>query len=287
MATVIDGRKLAKELNQQTKERVAKLASRGIQPGIVVILVGEDPASVIYTRNKQRKAEKLGIKSILKKFPADVDQVTVMAAVDQYNHDDTIDAILVQEPLPDQLDGQAITNAIRPDKDIDGLHPTNLGKLYANQPGNYPVACTPRGVMTMLHHHHVELAGKNSTIVGRSILVGKPMAALLNNANATTTLASRHTRDLAAATRQADILVVAAGSPHLIKAEDVKPGAVVIDVGINRLSSGKLTGDVDFEHVQDVASLITPVPGGVGPMTIASLMQQTVDLAEWRHNGQK
>ena len=287
MATVIDGRKLAKELNQQTKERVAKLASQGIQPGIVVILVGEDPASVIYTRNKQRKAEKLGIKSILKKFPADVDQETVMAAVDQYNQDDTIDAILVQEPLPDQLDGQAITNAICPDKDVDGLHPTNLGKLYANQPGNYPVACTPRGIMTMLNHHHVELAGKNATIVGRSILVGKPMAALLNNANATTTLASRHTRDLATETRQADILVVATGHPNLIKAADIKPGAVVIDVGINRLSSGKLTGDVDFEHVQDVASLITPVPGGVGPMTIASLMQQTVDMAEWRHNGQK
>ncbi|MGN1279579.1 MAG: bifunctional 5,10-methylenetetrahydrofolate dehydrogenase/5,10-methenyltetrahydrofolate cyclohydrolase, partial [Limosilactobacillus sp.] len=198
--------------------------------------------------------------------------------------DDTIDAILVQEPLPKQLDGRAITNAILPAKDVDGLHPVNLGKLYANQPGNYPVACTPRGIMTMLDHHHVELAGKNATIVGRSILVGKPMAALLNNANATTTLASRHTQDLAAATRQADILVVAAGCPHLIKAADVKPGAVVIDVGINRLPSGKLAGDVDFEHVQDVASLITPVPGGVGPMTIASLMQQTVDLAEWRHD---
>lgn len=287
MATIIDGRLLARELNQQTEKRSAKLASQGIQPGIVVILVGDDPASIIYTRNKSRKAEKMGIKSILKRFPDDVDQATVLAAIDQYNHDDTIDAILVQEPLPKQLDSQTITNAIRPDKDVDGLHPVNLGKLYANQQGRYPIACTPRGIMTMLNNYDVDLAGQNATIVGRSILVGKPMAALLNNANATTTLASRHTRDLAAATRQADILVVAAGSPHLIKAADVKPGAIVIDVGINRLASGKLTGDVDFENVQHVAKLITPVPGGVGPMTIASLMQQTVDMAEWRHNGQK
>ncbi|MCH3923048.1 bifunctional methylenetetrahydrofolate dehydrogenase/methenyltetrahydrofolate cyclohydrolase FolD [Limosilactobacillus sp.] len=285
MAEIIDGRQLAKEVNQETKQRVDKLLEQGIQPGIVVILVGDDPASEIYTRNKHRKATKLGFKSILKKFPADVDQATVMAAVEQYNADDSIDGILVQEPLPDQLDGLAITNAIRPDKDVDGLHPLNLGKLYANQPGHYPVACTPRGVMTMFDRYNVELEGKNAVIVGRSILVGKPMAALLNNANATTCLTSIHTVDLPSITRQADILIVAAGSPHLIKEEDVKEGAVVIDVGINRLASGKLTGDVDFENVSKVAKLITPVPGGVGPMTIASLMQQTVDMAEWRHNG--
>jgi methylenetetrahydrofolate dehydrogenase (NADP+)/methenyltetrahydrofolate cyclohydrolase len=285
MAEIIDGRQLAKEVNQETKQRVDKLLEQGIQPGIVVILVGDDPASEIYTRNKHRKATTLGFKSILKKFPADVDQATVMAAVEQYNADDSIDGILVQEPLPDQLDGLAITNAIRPDKDVDGLHPLNLGKLYANQPGHYPVACTPRGVMTMFDRYNVELEGKNAVIVGRSILVGKPMAALLNNANATTCLTSIHTVDLPSITRQADILIVAAGSPHLIKEEDVKEGAVVIDVGINRLASGKLTGDVDFENVSKVAKLITPVPGGVGPMTIASLMQQTVDMAEWRHNG--
>ncbi|WP_267201737.1 bifunctional methylenetetrahydrofolate dehydrogenase/methenyltetrahydrofolate cyclohydrolase FolD [Limosilactobacillus kribbianus] len=285
MAEIIDGRQLAKDVNQETKQRVDKLREQGIQPGIVVILVGDDPASEIYTRNKHRKATKLGFKSILKKFPADVDQATVMAAVEQYNADDSIDGILVQEPLPDQLDGLAITNAIRPDKDVDGLHPLNLGKLYANQPGHYPVACTPRGIMTMFDRYNVDLEGKNAVIVGRSILVGKPMAALLNNANATTCLTSIHTVDLPAITRQADILIVAAGSPHLIKEEDVKEGAVVIDVGINRLASGKLTGDVDFENVSKVAKLITPVPGGVGPMTIASLMQQTVDMAEWRHNG--
>lgn len=287
MATVIDGRQLATELNQATAKRTAKLATRGITPGIVVILVGDDPASLIYTRNKHRRAEKMGIRSVLEKFPADVDQATVMAAIDRYNQDDTIDAILVQEPLPAHLDGLAITNAIRPDKDIDGLHPINLGKLYANQPGHYPVACTPRGVMTILRHYNVELAGKNATLVGRSILVGKPLAAMLDNANATTTVVNRYTPNLSKVTRQADILVVAAGSPHLITREDVKPGAVVIDVGINRLPSGKLTGDVDFNDVHDIASLITPVPGGVGPMTIASLMAQTVDLAEWRQHGQE
>lgn len=287
MATVIDGRQLATELNQATAKRTAKLATRGITPGIVVILVGDDPASLIYTRNKHRRAEKMGIRSVLEKFPADVDQATVMAAIDRYNQDDTIDAILVQEPLPAHLDGLAITNAIRPDKDIDGLHPINLGKLYANQPGHYPVACTPRGVMTILRHYNVKLAGKNATLVGRSILVGKPLAAMLDNANATTTVVNRYTPNLSKVTRQADILVVAAGSPHLITREDVKPGAVVIDVGINRLPSGKLTGDVDFNDVHDIASLITPVPGGVGPMTIASLMAQTVDLAEWRQHGQE
>lgn len=287
MATVIDGRQLATELNQATAKRTAKLATRGITPGIVVILVGDDPASLIYTRNKHRRAEKMGIRSVLEKLPADVDQATVMAAIDRYNQDDTIDAILVQEPLPAHLDGLAITNAIRPDKDIDGLHPINLGKLYANQPGHYPVACTPRGVMTILRHYNVELAGKNATLVGRSILVGKPLAAMLDNANATTTVVNRYTPNLSKVTRQADILVVAAGSPHLITREDVKPGAVVIDVGINRLPSGKLTGDVDFNDVHDIASLITPVPGGVGPMTIASLMAQTVDLAEWRQHGQE
>lgn len=287
MATVIDGRQLATELNQATAKRTAKLATRGITPGIVVILVGDDPASLIYTRNKHRRAEKMGIRSVLEKLPADVDQATVMAAIDRYNQDDTIDAILVQEPLPAHLDGLAITNAIRPDKDIDGLHPINLGKLYANQPGHYPVACTPRGVMTILRHYNVELAGKNATLVGRSILVGKPLAAMLDNANATTTVVNRYTPNLSKVTRQADILVVAAGSPHLITREDVKPGAMVIDVGINRLPSGKLTGDVDFNDVRDIASLITPVPGGVGPMTIASLMAQTVDLAEWRQHGQE
>ena len=286
MTTIIDGKALAKKINSQTKELVAQLKEKqNIIPGIAVVIAGDDVASLIYTRNKHNKAIKLGINSVLKKFPADVSQAELLAEIENLNHDDTIDAILVQQPLPPQLDPEVITNAILPTKDVDGLNPLNLGKLFANQHGNYPVACTPRGIMRMLAEYNIDLQGKNAVIVGRSILVGKPLLALLNNANATVTMAGRSTGDLSALTKTADILIVATGVPNLIKATDVKPGAVVIDVGINRLSNGKLTGDVDFEAVKTKAQAITPVPGGVGPMTIATLMEQTVDLAWWRHHG--
>ena len=286
MTTIIDGKALAKKINSQTKELVAQLKEKqNIIPGIAVVIAGDDAASLIYTRNKHNKAIKLGINSVLKKFPADVSQDELLAEIEKLNHDDTIDAILVQQPLPPQLDSEVITNAILPTKDVDGLNPLNLGKLFANQHGNYPVACTPRGIMRMLSEYNIDLQGKNAVIVGRSILVGKPLLALLNNANATVTMAGRSTSDLSALTKTADILIVATGVPNLIKATDVKPGAVVIDVGINRLSNGKLTGDVDFEAVKTKAQAITPVPGGVGPMTIATLMEQTVDLAWWRHHG--
>ena len=286
MTTIIDGKALAKKINSQTKELVAQLKEKqNIIPGIAVVIAGDDVASLIYTRNKHNKAIKLGINSVLKKFPADVSQAELLAEIEKLNHDDTIDAILVQQPLPPQLDPEVITNAILPTKDVDGLNPLNLGKLFANQHGNYPVACTPRGIMRMLAEYNIDLQGKNAVIVGRSILVGKPLLALLNNANATVTMAGRSTGDLSALTKTADILIVATGVPNLIKATDVKPGAVVIDVGINRLSNGKLTGDVDFEAVKTKAQAITPVLGGVGPMTIATLMEQTVDLAWWRHHG--
>lgn len=286
MTTIIDGKALAKKINSQTKELVAQLKEKqNIIPGIAVVIAGDDVASLIYTRNKHNKAIKLGINSVLKKFPADVSQAELLAEIEKLNHDDTIDAILVQQPLPPQLDPEVITNAILPTKDVDGLNPLNLGKLFANQHGNYPVACTPRGIMRMLAEYNIDLQGKNAVIVGRSILVGKPLLALLNNANATVTMAGRSTGDLSALTKTADILIVATGVPNLIKATDVKPGVVVIDVGINRLSNGKLTGDVDFEAVKTKAQAITPVPGGVGPMTIATLMEQTVDLAWWRHHG--
>ena len=286
MTTIIDGKALAKKINAQTQKLVAQLKEKqNITPGIAVVIAGDDAASLIYTRNKHNKAIKLGINSILKKFPADVSQDELLAEIEKLNHDDTIDAILVQQPLPPQLDSEVITNAILPTKDVDGLNPLNLGKLFANQHGNYPVACTPRGIMRMLAEYNIDLQGKNAVIVGRSILVGKPLLALLNNANATVTMAGRSTGDLSALTKTADILIVATGVPNLIKETDVKPGAVVIDVGINRLSNGKLTGDVDFEAVKTKAQAITPVPGGVGPMTIATLMEQTVDLAQWRHHG--
>lgn len=286
MTTIIDGKALAKKINAQTQKLVAQLKEKqNITPGIAVVIAGDDAASLIYTRNKHNKAIKLGINSVLKKFPADVSQDELLAEIEKLNHDDTIDAILVQQPLPPQLDSEVITNAILPTKDVDGLNPLNLGKLFANQHGNYPVACTPRGIMRMLSEYNIDLQGKNAVIVGRSILVGKPLLALLNNANATVTMAGRNTGDLSALTKTADILIIATGVPNLIKALDVKPGAVVIDVGINRLSNGKLTGDVDFEAVKTKAQAITPVPGGVGPMTIATLMEQTVDLAQWRHHG--
>lgn len=286
MTTIIDGKALAKKINAQTKELVAQLKEKqNLIPGIAVVIVGDDAASLIYTRNKHNKAIKLGINSVLKKFPADVSQDELLAEIEKLNNDDTIDAILVQQPLPPQLDPEVITNAILPAKDVDGLNPLNLGKLFANQHGNYPVACTPRGIMRMLAEYNIDLQGKNAVIVGRSILVGKPLLALLNNANATVTMAGRSTSDLSALTKTADILIVATGVPNLIKATDVKSGAVVIDVGINRLSDGKLTGDVDFAAVRAKAQAITPVPGGVGPMTIATLMEQTVDLAQWRHHG--
>ena len=286
MTTIIDGKALAKKINAQTQKLVAQLKEKqNITPGIAVVIAGDDAASLIYTRNKHNKAIKLGINSVLKKFPADVSQDELLAEIEKLNHDDTIDAILVQQPLPPQLDSEVITNAILPTKDVDGLNPLNLGKLFANQHGNYPVACTPRGIMRMLSEYNIDLQGKNAVIVGRSILVGKPLLALLNNANATVTMAGRSTGDLSALTKTADILIVATGVPNLIKETDVKPGAVVIDVGINRLSNGKLTGDVDFEAVKTKAQAITPVPGGVGPMTIATLMEQTVDLARWRHHG--
>lgn len=286
MTTIIDGKALAKKINAQTQELVAQLKEKqNLIPGIAVVIAGDDAASLIYTRNKHNKAIKLGINSILKKFPADVSQDKLLAEIEKLNNDDTIDAILVQQPLPPQLDPEVITNAILPAKDVDGLNPLNLGKLFANQHGNYPVACTPRGIMRMLAEYNIDLQGKNAVIVGRSILVGKPLLALLNNANATVTMAGRSTSDLSALTKTADILIVATGVPNLIKATDVKSGAVVIDVGINRLSDGKLTGDVDFAAVKAKAQAITPVPGGVGPMTIATLMEQTVDLAQWRHHG--
>lgn len=282
MVELIDGKQLAKQLNEETATRVAALKKRGITPGIAVILVGDDLASAIYTRNKHRKAEKLGMKSVLKTFPADASQEEVMACVQELNNDPSIHAILVQSPLPKHFDEKALDNAIIPEKDVDGFHPYNVGRLYNDDPDKrYPVSCTPRGVLKMLDHYNVDLDGKDVVVMGRSILVGKPMQSLLQNRNATVTMLSAHTKDEEFYMRHADILIVAIGHPQFVKAQDVKEGAVVIDVGINRLEDGSLCGDVDFENVKEKASLITPVPGGVGPMTIASLMAQTVDLAEW------
>ncbi|HIW72154.1 MAG TPA: bifunctional methylenetetrahydrofolate dehydrogenase/methenyltetrahydrofolate cyclohydrolase [Candidatus Levilactobacillus faecigallinarum] len=281
MTTIIDGKQLAKDQNDQTKQRVAALASRGIVPGLAVIIVGEDPASAIYVRNKHRKAEQLGINSIVRRLPATISQADLLAVVADYNQDPTIHGILVQSPLPAGLDEPAVINAIDPRKDVDGFHPLNVGRMYTNLPGNYPVSCTPRGIMTMLESLHTPLRGKHAVVVGRSNIVGRPMAALLLNADMSVTITHKFGSNLRALTTTADVLVVATGVAHLIKEVDVKPGAIVIDVGMDRDENGKLTGDVDFDGVKDKVAAITPVPGGVGPMTIATLMRQTVDLCEW------
>ncbi|WP_304402129.1 tetrahydrofolate dehydrogenase/cyclohydrolase catalytic domain-containing protein [Lactobacillus intestinalis] len=281
MTNIIDGRKIAKELNAKTKKRVEKLNAQGITPGIVVILIGDNPASIIYTRNKHRTAEKLGMKSILRKFPKDASQTEVLQAIHHYNDDPTIHAILIQLPLPKHLNQTELIEAIAPEKDVDGFNSRNVGKLYNNEDGHYPVSCTSRGIMTLLHSYLDKIEGKNVTIVGRSILVSRPLQSLLINENATVTMVSLHTDNIDYYTKHADILVVAAGKPNLIKKDQVKPGTTVIDVGINRTANHHLVGDVDFDDVKEVAENITPVPGGVGPMTIATLMQQTVDLCEW------
>ncbi|EHS86885.1 Bifunctional protein folD [Limosilactobacillus gastricus PS3] len=281
LVEILNGKAVAKNLNERTAKRVATLKERGITPGIAVIYVGDDPASAIYTRNKDKMALRLGMNSQLMHLPATATQEEVMAVLQEYNQDPMIHGILIQSPLPKHLDEHALVQAIRPDKDVDGFHSMNVGRLYNNEPGNYPVSCTPRGIMTMLDHYGIELAGKRVVIMGRSILVGRPLQALLINRDATVTMVHRHTKDPEAFTRQADILIVGIGQPQAVTSELVKPGAIVIDVGIHRTEKGKLIGDVDYDSVKEVAGMLTPVPGGVGPMTIASLMAQTVDLAEW------
>ena len=276
-ARIIDGKSIAKELRESLAPRVAALKEQGITPGLTVIVVGDDPASAIYVRNKERACVKLGMNSQVLRFPAETTQEEILNTVRLLNQDDSVHGILVQLPLPRHIDEQAVLRAIDPDKDVDGFHAMNAGRLMNGEPGF--VACTPKGVMRLLEVSGVELDGKNAVVVGRSNIVGKPMALLLLQKNCTVTIAHSHTADLAAVTRSADILVVAVGRAGFITGDMIKPGAAVMDVGINRVD-GKVVGDVDFESAKEVASCITPVPGGVGAMTIAMLMENTVEAAE-------
>ncbi|MDR1462307.1 MAG: bifunctional methylenetetrahydrofolate dehydrogenase/methenyltetrahydrofolate cyclohydrolase FolD [Azoarcus sp.] len=283
---LIDGKTLAEELRATFKTRVAALAARGQRPGLAVILVGEDPASQVYVRNKVNACEAAGIFSQKIVYPADMAQAVVLSKLAELNADPKIHGILVQLPLPRHFDEKAVLEAIAPEKDVDGFHAENVGALAQGTPRFIP--CTPYGVMKMFEAKGIDLAGKEAVVIGRSNIVGKPMALLLINAGATVTVCHSRTRDLAAHTRRADILVAAVGKPRFVTADMVKPGAVVIDVGINRLppeEGGKLCGDVDFETVKNIASLITPVPGGVGPMTITMLLANTIEAAE-REAGQ-
>lgn len=285
MATIIDGKAIANRLRDAVTAQTDRLKEQGVTPGLAVILVGDDPASEIYVRNKGRVAEKVGIAGQTFKYASDMTEAALLEKITELNADATIDAILVQSPLPAHMNEKRIQDAIAPEKDVDGFHPVNVGRLYADREGYYPVANTPRGIMTMLSSENVDLKHKHAVVIGRSVLVGRPMFALLENADATVSLVHRYTPDeeRKALLAMADVVVVATGVPGLVTGQDLKPGAVVIDVGINRMADGKLVGDVDFESAESVAGQITPVPGGVGPMTIATLMQTTVELAAQHH----
>jgi len=274
----IDGNAIARELRAGLIRRIAALAARGVRPGLAVVQVGESPASRIYVRNKIKACDEAGLYSEHIELPADADESTLLRRIRIFNSDARIHGVLVQLPLPPQFAAQRVLEAIAPAKDVDGLHPANMGLLTAGNPRFVP--CTPLGVMKILEHEGVEPQGRHAVVIGRSNIVGKPVALLLLQKGATVTICHSRTADLGAMTLQADILVVAAGKPKLVAAGMVKPGAAVIDVGINRLADGKLAGDVDFQSVLGVASRITPVPGGVGPMTIAMLLENTVMSAE-------
>ncbi|AZY52398.1 bifunctional methylenetetrahydrofolate dehydrogenase/methenyltetrahydrofolate cyclohydrolase FolD [Bordetella avium] len=277
-ARIIDGVALSQRIREEVAERAAALTAQGVRPGLAVVLVGEDPASQVYVRNKVAACEKAGLHSVKEQYPADLSEADLLARIDALNRDPSIHGILVQLPLPAHLDSHKVIEAIAPEKDVDGFHISNAGLLMTGQPLFRP--CTPYGVMKMLESEGVTLRGAEAVVVGASNIVGKPMAMLLLAAGATVTICNSKTRDLAAQTRRADVLVVATGRPRMITGDMIKPGAVVIDVGINRGDDGKLCGDVDFASAQQVAGAITPVPGGVGPMTIAMLMVNTLEAAE-------
>jgi methylenetetrahydrofolate dehydrogenase (NADP+) / methenyltetrahydrofolate cyclohydrolase len=276
MATILDGKKCSEKRLELLKEEIE---DSGLEPRLATVIVGNDPASQMYVRMKHRACEQVGIVSVGVELPPESTTRTVVDKVRALNRDGDIDGILVQLPLPKQVDAERVIGAISPDKDVDGYHPENMGHLFLGKPRFS--SCTPTGIMTLLKEYEIPIAGARAVIAGRSIDVGRPMAALLLNADATVTICHSKTKDLAEELWRADILVSAIGKPHFITASMVKPGAVVIDVGINQLD-GKLVGDVDFEAVRETASAITPVPGGVGPMTIATLMENTFRAAKER-----
>ncbi|MCB9563530.1 MAG: bifunctional methylenetetrahydrofolate dehydrogenase/methenyltetrahydrofolate cyclohydrolase FolD [Kofleriaceae bacterium] len=279
-ARVLDGKALAATVRGEVAVRAAARRARGVAPGLAVVLVGDDPASAVYVRSKTRAAQAAGVEVFDHKLPATTTQRELLDLVGRLNEDAAVDGILVQLPLPAHIDADAIVNAIRADKDADGLHPMNLGRLAQGRPG--VVACTPKGCMRLLAEGNVDLAGARAVVLGRSILVGRPMALLLTNANATVTVCHSRTRDLEAQVAAADVVVAAIGRPELVRGAWIKPGAAVIDVGMNRVD-GKLVGDVEYAAAAARASVITPVPGGVGPMTIACLLDNTVELAALHH----
>jgi methylenetetrahydrofolate dehydrogenase (NADP+) / methenyltetrahydrofolate cyclohydrolase len=277
-AHLIDGNALARSIRREVAERAAALQARGVTPGLAVVLVGDDPASQVYVKHKVTDSQEAGLHSVLERYPADMPQAALLDRIRALNADPAIHGILVQLPLPKHMDTARVIETISPAKDVDGFHVASAGALMIGQPGFVP--CTPYGCMKMLESIGYDLRGKNAVVIGRSNIVGKPMAMLLLQKNATVTICHSATKDLAAHTRQADVIVAAVGKRNVLTADMVKPGAVVIDVGMNRNEAGKLCGDVDFAGVREVAGWITPVPGGVGPMTRAMLLVNTMEAAE-------
>ena len=273
MAHLIDGKKWSSVSRAETAVEVRRLLDKGLKPKLVVVLVGDNPASLVYVRGKEKAAAEVGIDSRIDRLPATTSAQELLAHIEQLNQDDSVHGILVQLPLPDHIDEQTVIATISPEKDVDGFHARNVGALAIGLPGFVP--CTPLGVMKLLEYENMDMTGKHAVVIGRSNIVGKPLSQLLLKANATVTVCHSRTKDMASITRQADLLAVAIGKPEFVTGDMVKPGAVVIDVGINRIE-GKLVGDVDFASVEPVASAITPVPKGVGPMTIAMLLHNTV-----------
>lgn len=279
MAEIIDGKAISLAIKEECRYKVEK---ENLKRCLAVVLVGDDPASAVYVGNKKKACEFCGVKSVSHELPASTTEAELLNLVADLNMDDSIDGILVQLPLPSHIDEDKVIRAISPDKDVDGFHPENVGKLSIGQPGF--LSCTPAGIIQLLKRSNVDMDGKNCVIIGRSNIVGKPMALLMLRENATVTVCHSHTKDLKEVCKRADILIVAIGKPKMIDASYVKDGAVVIDVGIHRQENGKLCGDVDFGSVEPVASKITPVPGGVGPMTIAMLMKNVVDGVAFNKN---
>jgi methylenetetrahydrofolate dehydrogenase (NADP+)/methenyltetrahydrofolate cyclohydrolase len=281
-ARIIDGAALAARIRSEIAQRAATLTAQGIRPGLAVVLVGDDPASAVYVRNKVKDCEEAGIRSVLDRLPAQTSEQALLTRIDELNRDPSIHGILVQLPLPGHLDERLVIESIAPEKDVDGFHVSNAGALMTGSPRFRP--CTPYGVMKMLEAAGVQLAGAEAVVVGRSNIVGKPQAMLLLQESATVTICHSRTRDLTEHTRRADVLIAAVGKAQMITGDMIKPGAVVIDVGMNRIpagpNAGKLCGDVDFESASKVAGAITPVPGGVGPMTRAMLLVNTMEAAE-------
>ncbi|MEM1502128.1 bifunctional methylenetetrahydrofolate dehydrogenase/methenyltetrahydrofolate cyclohydrolase FolD [Domibacillus sp. 8LH] len=278
MAAIIDGKAIAKDIRAELKEEIDAMKAAGTTPGLAVVIVGDDPASHTYVNSKEKSSKEIGIYSEVHRFPADFTEEALLEKVDELNRDKNIHGILVQLPLPKHISEDKVIDAISPEKDVDGFHPVNVGKMVIGKDSFY--SCTPYGIMKMLEKEHISLEGKHVVVIGRSNIVGKPAALLSLMNNATVTICHSRTKDLAAITRQADVVIAAVGIPNYVTADHLKPGAVVIDVGINRNEEGKLCGDVDFNSAKEVAGAITPVPGGVGPMTITMLLYNTVKSAK-------